>query len=375
MITFFPFRRFPFRRLEDFVFLSLLFILNLNVCLNLNACASPPAISETDAAALPDSPGVQIDPEDPPERPAFDENLKDLPVSAFREIWAYVVSGREEALSARYPLSDIGYFGAEINSYGELADVPNRKKIAFFTGRVHLVVACQGRALTHFILEPGSRVRNRLIADLLAASANYDGLQIDFEEIPARDGDNFLSFLAELRAGLGGKVFSVALRARTRSLENDVYDYRRISPLVDRILVMAYDEHWSGSEPGPIASMDWCRAVAAHALATVGAEKLIMGLPFYGRAWGSINPSRAFIFSGIERLRTENRVTETGRENGIPTFSYEVPVAVTVYYEDEYSLSARLEMYRSMGVKSAGFWRLGQETPAVWNLLELQEEF
>jgi spore germination protein YaaH len=97
-----------------------------------------------------------------------------------------------------------------------------------------------------------------------------------------------------------------------------------------------------------------------------------MGLPFYGRAWGNTNPSRAYFFSGIERIRRENRVGEISRENGIPTFSYEIPVTVNVFYEDDFSLSVRMEMYRSMGVKSIGFWCLGQESPTVWNILELQ---
>ena len=295
----------------------------------------------------------------------------ELPVSAFREIWAYVVAGREAALRPGLPVSDIGYFGAEVDSYGRLTDVPSRRALPAFSGRVHLVVACNGRALSHFVLVPGSAERKALIADLLAASGDFDGLQVDFEYILAQDGHVFLSFLTELRAGLGNKMFTVALPARTRKLENDVYDYERIKPVADRILVMAYDEHWSGSAPGSIASLSWCARVAEYSLKAVGREKLIMGLPFYGRAWGSLNPSQAHVYSGIERIFRENNVSEIRRENGIPTFDYEITVPVKVYYEDEYSLSVRMEMYRSMDIAAIGFWRLGQETPAVWKLLQL----
>jgi spore germination protein YaaH len=70
-------------------------------------------------------------------------------------------------------------------------------------------------------------------------------------------------------------------------------------------------------------------------------------------------------------------VTAVNRINGIPTFKYEtrisVPTTVTVYYDDEYSLSSRMEIYRKLGVTSIGFWRLGQETPAVWSILKLRE--
>ena len=294
-----------------------------------------------------------------------------LPVSSFSEIWAYVVAGREAALTKDLPLSDIGYFGAEVDTYGKLTGVPRRQNLSF-SGRVHLVVACGSRSLTHFVLVPGSNERRALIADLLEAAKNYDGLQIDFEYVPPRDGDTFLSFLRELRSGLGGKRFTIALSARTRKLADDVYDYEKIKPYVDRILVMAYDEHWSGSTPGSIASLQWCRRVAEYSLNVIGPEKLIMGIPFYGRAWGNHNPSRALLYSTTENLIKERKINDVKRENGIPTFDYDISIAVKVFYEDEYSLSARMEMYKSMNVSSIGFWRLGQETPKVWSILRLE---
>jgi spore germination protein YaaH len=294
----------------------------------------------------------------------------DLPVSSFGEIWGYVMSGREEFLKAHYPISDIGYFAADINVYGELVEVPNPKKLSPFPGRIHLVVGCSGRALTHFVLIEG-QVRKRLIDALLQAAKSFDGLQIDFESVPARDGDNFRSFLGELRKGLGSKLFTIALPSRLRPVQNDVYDYEKIKGMVDRILVMAYDEHWSTSKPGPIASMDWCKSVAAYSLKTIGPEKLIMGLPFYGRQWGNWTPNQAFIYSGIERIKKEQGITESRREKGIPTFTYQAPMTATVYYEDDYSLSTRMEMYRTMGVKSIGFWRVGQESPTIWSRIRL----
>ena len=295
----------------------------------------------------------------------------ELPVTSFGEIWAYVVAGYESAITKGLPISDIGYFGAEIDAYGALTGVPRRQNLSAFSGRVHLVVACNGRALTHFVLVPNSQERKALIAALLAETKNFDGLQIDFENVPPRDGDAFLSFIRELRAGLGDKIFTIALAARTRKLANDVYDYEAIKPHVDKILVMAYDEHWSGSSPGSVASLQWCRRVAEYSLRAIGREKLIMGLPFYGRAWGGTPTSRALIFSTTDTLLNTMNITARTRENGIPTFNYDVTVSVKVYYEDEYSLSARMEMYRSMGVRAIGFWRLGQETPAVWNYLRI----
>jgi spore germination protein YaaH len=297
---------------------------------------------------------------------------EELPVTSFGEIWGYVVAGYESGFKRGIPISDIGYFGAEIDAYGALTGVPKKQNLPAFSGRVHMVVACNGRALTHFVLAPNSQERRALIAALLAEARNFDGLQIDFENVPPRDGEAFLSFIRELRAGLGDKIFTIALAAKTRKLANDVYDYETIKPHVDKILVMAYDEHWSGSSPGSVASIQWCRNVANYSLRAIGPEKLIMGLPFYGRAWGSIPTSRALTFSTTDTLLNTMNITARTRENGIPTFDYNVTVPVKVYYEDEYSISARTEMYKSMNVRAIGFWRLGQETPKVWNILKLE---
>ena len=296
----------------------------------------------------------------------------ELPVTSFTEIWGYVLSGRENALDPRLPVTDVVYFGAEVDGYGKLTEIPNFRNLAAYRGRKHFVAVCSGRALTHFVLMERSAERRALINDLLIAAAPYDGLQIDFETVPARDGEAFLSFLRELRAGLGDKIFSIALSGRTRATSGDVYDYARIRPIVDRIFVMAYDEHWSTSEPGPIASMGWSQRVATYSLEAIGPEKLVMGLPFYGRSWGNIAPNTAYVYSGIERIMREQGITEVERENGIPNFRYETPLSMTVYFEDAYSLSTRLEMYKKLGVKSVGFWRLGQETLAFWPYIKIE---
>ena len=296
---------------------------------------------------------------------------EELPVTTFPEIWGYVIAGQEAALRRGYPISDVGYFGAEVNRYGELANVPNRQNLSGFSGRVHLTVTCFNYALSYFVLLPGSYQRSALIDQLVNAARNFDGLNIDFENIPARSAEAFLSFLHELRERLPGKILSVCLYGRSRAVANDVYDYALIAPYVDKIFVMGYDQHWSGGPAGPIASLQWGRSVVNHSLNTIGREKLVMGIPLYGRAWADANHHRALIYSTSQRL-IENHNAEVRRENGIPTFNYNVNIGVRVYFEDEYSLSSRMEMYKSMNVRAIGFWRLGQETPRMWNILRLE---
>jgi len=296
-----------------------------------------------------------------------------LPVTAFKEIWGYVVTGRESFLTPNLPLTDIGYFSADVNVYGTIGTIPDRRNLPRHPARVHLVVTCGSQSLTYFTLMPGSPQRNALIADLIAATRNFDGLQIDFEYIPARSREAFQSFLRELRAGLpADKMFTVAYPARTRRIDNDIFDYELILPYVDRILIMAYDEHWSTSRPGPVASFGWCRNVATYGMRTIGAEKLIMGLPLYGRAWVDVNHHRALIYQTVASLYSTMNSTEVRRENTVPTFNYDVNVNVTVYYDDEFSLSAKMQMYKSMNVEKIGFWRVSQETTRVWDVMQIE---
>jgi hypothetical protein len=356
----------PYTLPDMFFLLCFLFTLSLSSCASTPE-STPPEIGE-------DTVTQDDQEEDIDEFFLFGElpeGTEDLPVLNFTEIWAYLRTGREWALKLNYPISDLVYFAGEIDIYGKLVDVPNRRNVSKFPGRVHLSVISNDRARTHFILEPGSALRKTLVADLLEAAKPYDGLNIDFEYIPARDGANFLSFLKELRDGLGNKMFTIAVPARSKIISNDAFNYEKIEPLVDRVFIMAYDEHWSTSAPGSIASLNWCRSVAEYGLKTLGPEKLVMGLPFYGRAWGNINPANAYSHAQIERIIKENTITEVRREKGIPTFTYETTVKVTAYYEDVYSINLRSGIYRDIGVKSIGFWALGQEDLSVWNFFKL----
>jgi spore germination protein YaaH len=294
-----------------------------------------------------------------------------IPENSFGEVWAYYVGGNEADLLSNRPISDLVYFAAEVDRYGNLAAGPKPSKTSRFRGRTHLAIICSSSGLTHFVIQKGSEARRQLIAEILAAVKDYDGLNIDMENVPARDGEHFTSFLRELREGLGGKILSVCVPGRTRA--GGVYNYATMAGLVDRVFVMAYDEHWSGSEPGPVASMNWCRSVANFGLKTIGVEKLVMGIPFYGRSWGDKSTSRALIYNTTEWHRQEYDAQNFRRVNGVPTFIYDVNVRVTVYYEDVYSLATRMYMYRNQGIRNVGFWRLGQEPIDIWRYIKLDQ--
>jgi len=311
----------------------------------------------------------------------FEENLGaaypreelESEVMQFSEVWGYVMAKREDEFDYDMPITDIGYFSADVNAYGELEVLNLGDNFAAFSGRVHLVSTCESRSLTHFVLDPSYPVRDRLIKSLIAASANYDGLQIDYELVPARDGKNFLDFLSLLKKGLNGKILSVAIPARVKTIKGDVYSYRDIAKIVDKVIVMAYDEHWATSEAGSIASMPWSKRVGEYSASVIPAEKLVMGLPFYGRTWGDFTTNKAYYFSGINRLMNENNIHSVDRDEGVPYFKFKKEIEVTGYFEDEKSLLERTKLYKELGITNLAFWRVGQEDSEYWKWLEVEK--
>lgn len=294
------------------------------------------------------------------------------------EVWAYLMDGEERFYTPDLPVTDIGYFGAGIGRYGNLVGVPDRDKLANSPARIHLVVAevSGNYGLSHFILNPDYGVRDRFIEEILYAMNDFDGLQIDFESVTSRDSENFLNFLEILKDGIGNKTLSVAVPARTKRLKNDAYDYKELSRIADRIIIMAYDEHWSGSRPGPVASFPWSKSVALYALRYISSSKLIMGLPFYGRAWADRSTSRALKYSTLQELIAEKEIPPEAFEEsqGVGHFDYQETVNISVYFDNAITTLNRLSLYQSLGVKNAAFWRLGQEDDRVWEYILLENK-
>jgi spore germination protein YaaH len=126
--------------------------------------------------------------------------------------------------------------------------------------------------------------------DTIVTQGGYDGITIDFEGINATDKDNLTAFMSRLyeRFHPKGKLVVIAVAAKTKEITTGwaaAYDYVALNEVVDYLLIMAYDYHWSTSAPGPIAPMDRLVATANYTLARVPAKKVIWGAGVYGYDW------------------------------------------------------------------------------------------
>lgn len=289
------------------------------------------------------------------------------------EIWAYLMKGEESYFPATSPITDVACFSASVDGDGNLTGghtappgLPARNL------RYHLVVTTPWNpTLSHMYLNPELPFRDRIIQGIVERSGPFDGVQIDFEGVAKEDGTHYLNFLAALKKALPqNKLLSVAVMARwaeyKQSNPMDAYDYPFINLVADRIIVMAYDEHHRSGAPGPVASLPWCRKIYDYACRTIDAEKLVMGIPLYGRSWQVEETARAYRNPDIEAdLRMRNKVPDSSPENG-GSYAYTTTVTVQVHFENLASLDAKMALYRSRPTRGIAFWRISQEPLNFW---------
>jgi hypothetical protein len=135
----------------------------------------------------------------------------------------------------------------------------------------------------------------------LAIRLGVDGVNLDVELIPVASFDGYGAFVRELRRELsasGGARVRLSA-ATTASQGGATLAGVAIASGVDRIFLMGYDYHWSGSDPGgsaPIdrldggASLRW--SMALYHQAAVPANRIILGLPLFGMSWPTASSDR-----------------------------------------------------------------------------------
>ena len=293
------------------------------------------------------------------------------------EVWAYLMKGEEKYFPSASPITDVGCFSASIDGDGHLTgghETPPALPGAKPGTRYHLVVTMPWNpTLAHIYLNPELPFRDRMIAGIVQRAKAFDGVQIDFESIRKEDGTNYLNFLAAVRKALPkDKLFSVAVMARwaehKQKNPTDAFDYPFIGMIADRVIIMAYDEHYRAGPHGPIASLAWCKDIYSYALSTIPPEKLVMGIPLYGRSWQSPSLAKAYKNRDIVKELTDKGIKSTWTEDG-GSYSYTETVTVNVHYETTKSLKAKMDLYSTNPIRGFAFWRIGQEPDGFWNTL------
>ena len=295
------------------------------------------------------------------------------------ETWAYLMKGEEKYFPATSPITDIGCFSASVDSDGNLSGGHLTPPSLPGTGpntRYHLVITIPwSTTLSHIYLDPKLPFRQRIIDGIVERCTPFDGLQIDIESVSSKDKPSYLKFLMAVKNALPkDKIFSVAVMARwadhKKANPADAFDYPFIGKVADRVIIMAYDEHYSGGGHGPIASLPWCKKIYDYALQTIPAEKIVMGIPLYGRSWQKEKTAGALRNPAVwTDLRIRGAQLESTPANG-GSYSYTTNVTMNVHFESLPSLNAKMDLYGSNPIRGIAFWRISQGPRGFWDQID-----
>lgn len=222
-------------------------------------------------------------------------------------------------------------------------------------------------------------VRSRIIEQLLAeaASCGMDGINVDFENLKEAGIPHYLQFLRELTSAAHAQNLVVSVDTPVPQAYTMYYQRGEQARFVDYMIVMAYDEHFAGSEEaGSVSSLPFVQQAVEEMTRVMPADQVICGIPFYTRVWTekfgqSAITSEVLGIDGAKNYAKENQMTETWDASlGQNVATVETSDArYTIWMEDEQSMEEKLKVIQSADLAGVAEWKLGFECADVWSLI------
>lgn len=222
-------------------------------------------------------------------------------------------------------------------------------------------------------------VRSRIIEQMLAeaASCGMDGINVDFENLKEAGIPHYLQFLRELTSAAHAQNLVVSVDTPVPQAYTMYYQRGEQARFVDYMIVMAYDEHFAGSEEaGSVSSLPFVQQAVEEMTRVMPADQVICGIPFYTRVWTekfgqSAITSEVLGMDGAKNYAKENQMTETWDASlGQNVATVETSDArYTIWMEDEQSMEEKLKVIQSADLAGVAEWKLGFECADVWSLI------
>jgi spore germination protein YaaH len=238
--------------------------------------------------------------------------------------------------------------------------------------------------VTHEFLN-NTDIREKIYQQLLiyANLYEFDGINIDFENIYVKDKNMLTQFMRELAPLLKEQGIVVSIDVTFRSSSENwsmCYDRKALSEVVDYIAVMAYDQHWASSLlAGSVAELGWVEKGIERILEEVPKEKLLLGLPFYTRVWkeeevnGEVKVSSTAVSMGaVEQILSQKKPGVIwDEESGQNYAEYkEGKVTYKIWIEDDESINLKSSLVHKYDLAGAASWRKGFESEDIWAVLK-----
>lgn len=219
-----------------------------------------------------------------------------------------------------------------------------------------------------------TETRRRLIDSLIADAKEYelDGLNMDFESLKEEAGVHYVEFLRELSIPCRQEGIILSVDNYVPASFNRFYDRREQGIVADYVVIMGYDEHYSGGGAGSVSSLEYVRGGIERTLEEVPKEKLINGVPFYTRLWTETDDgvkSSALGIAEAKRWVKDNNVElywqqELGQYYGELESNDGLSM---VWLEEEESLKLKMDVIKENDLAGVACWKLGLEDAAAWD--------
>ncbi len=286
-------------------------------------------------------------------------------------------------------LTHVAYFGVELNSDASLSYQsrwdnagPTLITRAHAEGiKVHLCLISFSDAVNNVVL-PSSSLRTKTIENLktLVNAYGADGVNIDIEGMDASRRQDLNAFIQELSVEIPEIVIA------TPAVDwSDAYDYQTLSNYAD-LFIMGYDYHWSGGEPGPVDplfggypwgdyAINW--TVDDYLSLGVPTERLILGLPLYGRSWSTSddsvpgtstgNSDSVLMYEALDIASTDGHLFDMVTESPYILYPNE-----QIWFPNVESVESRILWANDQNLQGVGFWALGYENGVAdfWSMME-----
>ena len=201
-----------------------------------------------------------------------------------------------------------------------------------------------------------------------AESMRYTGLVLDFETLEGRDVPAQLAVLRAITDSSrahGVTTVAVAIPAEP----DEAYPTREITRIADFVLVMLYDQHWPGSEPGPISAPDWVSRNLSRIVSEVGASRVVAGLPLYGYHWTKGKPGVGVSYEAAMRNARRDGIAMRRDSTSHTMRGSASNGSAAIWLTDAALLAELMRTAEALSVRRFAFWRLGQEDPAFFRSL------
>ncbi|KQT35271.1 hypothetical protein ASG29_03980 [Sphingomonas sp. Leaf412] len=200
----------------------------------------------------------------------------------------------------------------------------------------------------------------------MVAAEGAEGVVLDLESLPAGAHRDYRRFLSELRARFAPHDWQVVIAA---PVADEAWDLRAYAAVADRIVLMAYDEHWMGGEAGPIASQPWFARVVARAVADTGA-KGIVALGNYAYDWAGRATTPLRVDDAWALARRAGTVPRFDRASGNWHFAYRADGRDhQVWLLDAVTAANQRRAAAAAGASALALWRMGSEDPHFWTAI------